>query len=552
MEREPRFRVLSAVAFLILCMGWLGRYARVIEREQSPNPLVHSASFYLRSCSNQPIEWREWGAEVFEEAQRSGKPVYAELGASWSAGAAWANEDVYHDEGIANLLNTQAIPVKVDFDSSPKVARHLLNQAEALGVRRGIPVGLTLDPEGIAIFAIAVDSRTNLGRALDQFFRLYKNQPQATRQRAEQMKMALTRIPDAGPVSGELLDRLSSDIMNSLSQATPGAARPLTTLRFAVARAGGDIRSVRLMALQLLWDQRKSARWDDRGFGFFVDQGAGKGQLPFRAKRAIDNALYLDVYCDLYDLTKDPAIAKTALDIVEFLRRDLWDERPAGFRNAALFQPSILTGSASGQRDSRISQIDTTLKADAQGAAIVALCRFARVMPISEQTEWARDTAERTFRTLQSLLSANQFIYHTAHRQTQDWVADDAWAVLAALELSALIGDPEIRAWGIRLLDKAIERCCAPGSNGAFYDVSHLRQYGSVVVTPLAWGTDEGLPSDNAVVADVLIAAARMTGEKKYRDCAENLIAAFAGSMAEAPLTTASLAASLQRLMELP
>ena len=46
------------------------------------NRLAHASSPYLRQHAGNPVDWREWGPEVFQEAERRDVPIFLSVGYS--------------------------------------------------------------------------------------------------------------------------------------------------------------------------------------------------------------------------------------------------------------------------------------------------------------------------------------------------------------------------------------------------------------------------------------------------------------------------------------
>jgi uncharacterized protein YyaL (SSP411 family) len=54
-----------------------------------PNRLANATSPYLLQHADNPVDWWEWGPEVFEEARRRGVPVLLSVG---YAACHWCHE----------------------------------------------------------------------------------------------------------------------------------------------------------------------------------------------------------------------------------------------------------------------------------------------------------------------------------------------------------------------------------------------------------------------------------------------------------------------------
>ena len=67
----------------------------------SENRLRDSASPYLRSAANQPIDWYEWGEAAFERAKTDDKPMLLDIGAVWCHWCHVIDRESYENPEIA-------------------------------------------------------------------------------------------------------------------------------------------------------------------------------------------------------------------------------------------------------------------------------------------------------------------------------------------------------------------------------------------------------------------------------------------------------------------
>lgn len=93
-----------------------------------------SSSPYVRNSAKSPVKWRSWGTEAFAEAARLDRPVLISIGAGWCHWCHVMDEQTYANPEIAQYLNENFVPVKVDCDERPDVdaryqtAHFLINQ----------------------------------------------------------------------------------------------------------------------------------------------------------------------------------------------------------------------------------------------------------------------------------------------------------------------------------------------------------------------------------------------------------------------------------------
>ena len=94
------------------------------------------------------VRWRGWNAETFAEATRTQKPIYLFVTANWCRGGQEMERSVLGDAAIANRLNTEFIPVRLDRDAFPETDLRLQQAVMATKGTRGWPLNIFLTPDG--------------------------------------------------------------------------------------------------------------------------------------------------------------------------------------------------------------------------------------------------------------------------------------------------------------------------------------------------------------------------------------------------------------------
>lgn len=162
--------------------------------------LADSPSAYLRSASEQPIDWYPWGPEAFELSQRTGRPILLDIGASWCHWCHVMDDGTYADAEVAQLLRQHFVAMKVDRDEHPEIDRRYQRQVGALTGEGGWPLTAFLTPDG-AVFLGGTyfpptdgHGRPGFRRLLKEVARLWKEEPAAARQHAQQIQDALARM----------------------------------------------------------------------------------------------------------------------------------------------------------------------------------------------------------------------------------------------------------------------------------------------------------------------------------------------------------------------
>ena len=87
------------------------------------NETLEAESAYLKAARNQPVKWRTWSKEVFDEAQTKNRLILVDVGAAWARWCRIMNTQDYCNTEVARIINTRFIPVKVDRDEMPEIDR---------------------------------------------------------------------------------------------------------------------------------------------------------------------------------------------------------------------------------------------------------------------------------------------------------------------------------------------------------------------------------------------------------------------------------------------
>src|SRR5438876_5252632 len=116
------------------------------------NSLSNASSSYLRSAMHQPIRWREWGEEAFQEAKREIRPILLDIGAVWCHLCHVMDRESYDDPEIAQIVNERFIAIKVDRDERPDIDSRYQVAVQAISGQGGWPLTAFLTSDGKPFF----------------------------------------------------------------------------------------------------------------------------------------------------------------------------------------------------------------------------------------------------------------------------------------------------------------------------------------------------------------------------------------------------------------
>jgi uncharacterized protein YyaL (SSP411 family) len=306
--------------------------------------LADRTSTYLRSAAEQPIDWHPWGPEPFELAQRTGRPILLDIGASWCHWCHVMDEGTYVDTEVARLLAQDFIAVKVDRDENPEVDRRYQRQVGALTGEGGWPLTAFLTPAGEVFLGGTYfpptdgHGRPGFRRVLKEVARLWKEEPAKIAENSRAIQGALERMRTARTHEARGLDAFEGQVLAEIHAGydpvhggfgmSPKFPHPTAIALFlwdgrANQRALSDER-----AAETLQKMADGGMYDQVGGGFHrysVDEG---WHIPHFEKMGVDNAALLSIYVEGLRRFDAPRFEEVVRGTVEWIREVLED--PAG------------------------------------------------------------------------------------------------------------------------------------------------------------------------------------------------------------------------------
>ncbi|HUE76861.1 MAG TPA: DUF255 domain-containing protein [Longimicrobiales bacterium] len=152
--------------------------------------------------TNDRVQWRSWGREAFEEAARSDTPILLNLTTFWCGACREMEEGTYGDALVAELLNNEVIPVRVDGDRHPHIQDRY--------IAGGWPTVAILVPTGEVFWSGTYTQPRDLRRVIEAVREAWRDRREGLREevgrRRKAMEAARSRRPAIGIVRREAAD----------------------------------------------------------------------------------------------------------------------------------------------------------------------------------------------------------------------------------------------------------------------------------------------------------------------------------------------------------
>src|SRR5438874_2534086 len=114
---------------------------------QFTNRLALETSPYLLQHAHNPVDWHPWGEEAFARARAEDKPIFLSVGYSTCHWCHVMEHESFENDTIAELLNRDFVPIKVDREERPDVDRIYMTFVQATSGGGGWPMSVWLTPD---------------------------------------------------------------------------------------------------------------------------------------------------------------------------------------------------------------------------------------------------------------------------------------------------------------------------------------------------------------------------------------------------------------------
>ena len=112
------------------------------------NRLDDEASPYLQQHADNPVNWQPWDEKALKAAREQNKPIFLSIGYSACHWCHVMEEESFADEQIAQQLNEEFVPIKVDREERPDLDSIYMTVCQLVTGRGGWPLSAWLTPDG--------------------------------------------------------------------------------------------------------------------------------------------------------------------------------------------------------------------------------------------------------------------------------------------------------------------------------------------------------------------------------------------------------------------
>lgn len=329
------------------------------------NHLQSTKSLYLQKHVENPINWWYWCDEALEEAKQENKPIFLSIGYSSCHWCTVMEAEAFSDQAIADYLNSNFLPVKVDREERPDLDSIYMQALQMMTGQGGWPLNVFLNPEDLVPFYggtyFPVEpkyGRPGFLETLRAIRRFYDQEPEKlTAFKAEILgnlqQSVLLPIHQESTLTSDLLKQ-GINVNSAVIQSNESGRPSFPMIPYAKVALQGSRFSQGYQEFkydpQALSQQRGldlvlGGIYDHVGGGFHRYTVDNTWTVPHFEKMLYDNGQILEYLADLWSKgIQQPAIKRAIAGTVQWLQREMTS--PQGYFYAAQDADNFATTAA--------------------------------------------------------------------------------------------------------------------------------------------------------------------------------------------------------------
>jgi hypothetical protein len=299
------------------------------------NRLAGATSPYLLQHAENPVDWYEWGDEVFEQARAADKPVLVSVGYSSCHWCHVMAHESFENPATAALMNELFVNVKVDREERPDVDAVTMEATVGMTGSGGWPTTVFMTPDGRPFYAgtyfppeprHGMPSFRDVLRAVAETWRERRGDVERQASRIDEALRSVVQAPPSSePLTSSLLSEAARAIARTFEPAFGGFGRApkfpaASTLEFLLRR--GDEESL-TMVTATLDGMAAGGMYDVVGGGFHRYSVDERWLVPHFEKMLYDNALLASAYLHAWIVTGRERYRQVVEETLDYVLREL-------------------------------------------------------------------------------------------------------------------------------------------------------------------------------------------------------------------------------------
>ncbi len=292
------------------------------------NQLAGHASPYLALHGEDPVAWQQWTPATVARARRENKLIFLSIGYFSCHWCHVMQRESYKHAVIAKFLNRHFIPVKIDRELEPALDARMIAFAEATRGMGGWPLNVFVTPDGHPLYAILYAPPEEFFAVLQRLQALWTAQDERLKQLARGAAVT-SQGPGKPRLDAAVVQTYSAKIVRDalvLADSFHGGFGEeskfpsVPQLEFLLSHlTSAENRELEKFLLLTLDQMAANALQDHLGGGFFRYTVDPSWETPHFEKMLYDNALLARLYLRAWRQFGKPGHKAIAMRTLDFM-----------------------------------------------------------------------------------------------------------------------------------------------------------------------------------------------------------------------------------------
>ncbi len=481
------------------------------------------------------ISWREWNEETFKTAEKEDKPILLSISALWCHWCHVMDRTTYSDPSVIEIIEKEFVPVRVDTDKRPDI-----NERYNMG---GWPSTVFLTPTGDIITGGTYFQPELMLSILNEVARAYREQREDIISQIRTKKGSLKdKLIPENSENRPILNDVEDAIMINFDREFGGFGMEpkfpqidvlLYALRQGFIHDDNELLEVAEVSLNRM---AESKIYDHIEGGFFRYATKRNWTEPHYEKMLEDNAGFLRLYTEAYQVFGYESYKNIAEDISSFLLNTMYDEKSRYFYGSIDADEKYYLLSEDERKKTLFPFIDRTMYTNWNAEIVDSLLYFGSIFNKEQIIKTAFDVLQTI---TEKCFDSEGNVYHYLNGEKKiRLLLTDVYSVLKAYVNAYFIsGDKKY----INLLLGVLQKSMAElwhSEEGGFFDRTHdNKEYGELQRRNKPFIL-------NSKMAELLALCPALTGDEKWRKMAEEILDLYSGVYRSYSIFSASYASA--------
>jgi uncharacterized protein YyaL (SSP411 family) len=464
--------------------------------------------------STSRIKWLDWTDEAFQQAKKENKPVLLDISAVWCHWCHRLDQDTYSVPDIAEYIEANLIPIRVDTDKRPDI-----NRRYNMG---GWPTTAFLTPDGRVIGGgtyFPPEQMRQVLRDVKSFWEKSQGKPTPELELPEPENIPI------GQLSSSIINEILGEVANNFDPVYGGfgtqpkfpntEAHELALMKYHYS---GNREFLRIVSVTLQ-NVGRSGMYDKEMGGFFRYSTLRDWSVPHFEKMCEDNAKWLQLYLHAYQATGESFYADIARGIIDYVNTWLSDQKNGCFYGSQDADEEYYKLNKAGRTKAKPPYIDENIYTNWNAMMICAFLEASFALGDMHTREYALKSLDRLL-ALNYKPGEGMYHFYDGQPKLQNQLADQVQTAKTLCNAYECTGDRESLELAEELMETAARKLF-DSEHGGFFDM---------MVDPNAPGflSKPAKPlEENSLAVRVLTKLFHLTGKEKYRKQAEKTLTRF-------------------------